>query len=204
MTDKNIPNVKATAPKPSEKAVADSKVANKITEAQKPEQAVEVPQEAKEASKIADALVEAERPEPTVQPDVQTKLETATLIKLEEATVARVESRDTAKAGHNPLTIPFPSDPQGCTSALKRGGLEGAKRINGNPDRLRAYKRVLRLLAQHADARFEQDTGARDRARENAVAAAARVANKTKRVLTTEADNAEAIARIKRERAEKA
>ena len=204
MTDKNIPNVKATAPKPSEKAVADSKVADKITEAQKPEQAVEVPQEAKEASKVADALVEAERPEPTVQPDVQTKHETAALIANEQAVVERVEARDTAKAGHNPLTIPFPSDPQGCTSALKRGGLEGAKRINGNPDRLRAYKRVLRLLAQHADARFEQDTGARDRARENAVAAAARVANKTKRVLTTEADNAEAIARIKRERAERA
>lgn len=207
MTDKNIPNVKATAPKPSAKAELDSAVANAVTEAQKPEQEVVTPAKAVADSKVADKIIEAEKPEATVQPDVQEKEDTAVLVAVAEGTAARAKrdrAEDGPKATHNPLTIPWPTDPQGTLSALKRGGVEAAKRINGNPERLANYKRTLRLLLQHADARFEVDTGSRSDARENALQAAIRVSNKAKRLFEKEAEAAEALARVKRERADNA
>ena len=122
-----------------------------------------------------------------VKQETENKEVTETVAETPEKRAGKHWAAEAAQATHNPLTIPWPSDPQGALMGLKRGGVEAAKRINGNPDRLKAFERSVRLLVQHARARFEQDTNARNTARENAVAAERRVLDKTKRQLETRA-----------------
>lgn len=100
-------------------------------------------------------------------------------------------------AGHNSATIPWPTDPAGATALLKRGGIEAAKRVNGDPEKLKNFKRVLRLILQHADAKFEVDTAARKKAKEDAAAATRRFEDKTARMLRVELEGAKAkVARL--------
>ena len=122
-----------------------------------------------------------------VQAVVEDKTDETSEAPAPEKRAGKHWAAEAAQATHNPLTIPWPADPQGALMGLKRGGVEAAKRINGNPDRLKAFERSVRLLVQHARARFEQDTAARNTARENAVAAERRVLDKTKRQLEARA-----------------
>lgn len=130
---------------------------------------------------IADAI--AEVVEEVVEAEQETPVD-----EVAELAPRKRKPAEALSATHNPLTIPWPSDPQGALMGLKRGGVDAARRINGNPDRLKSFERSLRLLLQHARARFEQDTAGRQAARENAVAANIRVLNKTKRQLETRAE----------------
>lgn len=92
------------------------------------------------------------------------------------------------KVGTNALRIPWPSDPYGLLSALKRGGVAAAKRVNGDREKLAKLLETLELIEAHAKARFKKDVAARKAARANAVAARARVAERRAR-------QAEAVAR---------
>lgn len=80
-----------------------------------------------------------------------------------------------AEVGTNPLGVPWPSDPQGAFLALRRGGLEAAKRVNADPARLEHLKHVLRLILLHAEARFDAEVAHRTRQKQNAASAALRV-----------------------------
>lgn len=121
--------------------------------------------------------------------------------KAKETKAARAERNDRAeradaepRASHNPLTIPWPTDPQGALSALKSGGVAAVKRINGDPEKLKRFERTLRLLQQHARARFDIDSKARETARDNAVAAQRRIEARDRRILERDLKAAEAKA----------
>lgn len=96
-------------------------------------------------------------------------------VVIEKATKEAVEKRDLQEAGANPLTIPWPQDPQGALRELKRGGTAAASRIKGDKGKLKRFQQSLRLLAQHAKALYDRDTESRDAARTNAVNAHQRV-----------------------------
>lgn len=96
--------------------------------------------------------------------------------------------------GTNPLTIPWPSDQQGALSELKRGGVTAARRVGGDKEKLRKLMATLRLIADHAKARYVKDAAARKDARVNAVSARARVAEKQARAAEAKAQEYEAAA----------
>lgn len=115
-----------------------------------------------------------------------------------EAPEAEVEEPE---VGTNPLTLPWPQDPEGALSALKKGGVHAAKRVNGKPERLENFMAVLRILAKHAHARFEMDTAARQKAKVNHVSARARVAERQKIAAEEKAREYEKAAKRVRENA---
>lgn len=97
-----------------------------------------------------------------------------------------------ARAGHNSAAIRWPTDPAGATSSLKKGGIEAAKRINGDPEKLAKFKKVLRLILQHAEDKFEVDSNARKGARENSIAARARLSDTRRQLAEKKLKEAEA------------
>lgn len=99
------------------------------------------------------------------------------------------------KVGTNPLKLPWPTDPQGQVSSLKKGGVEAAKRVNGDPDRLKKLVETLRIIEAHAKERFVKDKAARQVSKENAVSARARVAEKQRRQAEAKAAEFEAAAK---------
>lgn len=96
--------------------------------------------------------------------------------------------------GTNALTIPWPNDPQGALSELKRGGVTAARRVNGDKEKLRKLLESLKLIEAHAKARYVKDAGSRKEARVNAVSARARVAEKNRRAAEAKAAEYEAAA----------
>ena len=94
----------------------------------------------------------------------------------------------------NALAIPWPVDPHGMLSDLKRGAIKAAKRVQGNQERLEKLLDALKLIEGHARARFEQDVAAREAARAEAVSARARAAEKQAQAAEAKAQEFEAAA----------
>ena len=96
--------------------------------------------------------------------------------------------------GTNPLAIPWPQDQQGMLVSLKKGGVEAAKRVNGDKERLKRLLEALKLIEAHAKAKYKADAGARQAAKVNAISAHARVQEKLARQAEAKAAQFEAAA----------
>jgi hypothetical protein len=104
-------------------------------------------------------------------------------------------TKDKVEVGTNALTLPFPSDPQGALRTLKAGGIDAAKRVNGNRDRMTAFLKTLEVIKEHGIARFKADNKARKDAKTNQAAAKVRVGEKLKRQAEEKATAMEAHAK---------
>lgn len=105
------------------------------------------------------------------------------------------ETKDTQiVVGTNPLLIPWPQDQQGILVSLKRGGVEAAKRVNGDKEKLVRLLTVLKLIEAHAKAKFKADAEARQAAKVQAISARARVQEKLARQAEAKAAEFEAAA----------
>ena len=108
---------------------------------------------------------------------------------------AQVESAETQiVVGTNPLTIPWPQDQQGALASLKKGGVEAAKRVNGDKEKLVRLLTALKLIEAHAKAKYKADAEARHTAKVNAISAHARVQEKLARQAEAKAAQFEAAA----------
>lgn len=96
--------------------------------------------------------------------------------------------------GTNPLSIPWPQDQQGMLVSLKKGGVEAAKRVNGDKEKLVRLLTALKLIEAHAKAKFKADAAARQVAKVNAISAHARVQEKLARQAEAKAAQFEAAA----------
>ena len=96
--------------------------------------------------------------------------------------------------GTNPLAIPWPQDQQGALASLKKGGVEAAKRVNGDKEKLARLLTVLKLIEAHAKAKYKADAEARQAAKVNAISAHARVQEKLARQAEAKAAQFEAAA----------
>lgn len=96
--------------------------------------------------------------------------------------------------GTNPLAIPWPQDQQGALVSLKKGGIEAAKRVNGDKEKLARLLTALKLIEEHAKAKFKADAAARNVAKANAISAHARVQEKLARQAEAKAAQFEAAA----------
>lgn len=96
--------------------------------------------------------------------------------------------------GTNPLTIPWPQDQQGALASLKKGGVEAAKRVNGDKEKLVRLLTALKLIEAHAQAKYKADAEARQAAKVNAISAHARVQEKLARQAEAKAAQFEAAA----------
>ena len=56
----------------------------------------------------------------------------------------------------NPSKLPWPQDRVGMTSQLKREGCRAIGRMGGDPGNLDTVMSVLRVLANHAKAKLEE------------------------------------------------
>ena len=112
------------------------------------------------------------------------------------------ETKDTQiVVGTNPLLIPWPQDQQGALISLKKGGIEAAKRVNGDKEKLVRLLTALKLIEEHAKAKFKADAAARNVAKANAISAHARVQEKLARQAEAKAAQFEAAAADIREKA---
>ena len=96
--------------------------------------------------------------------------------------------------GTNPLSIPWPQDQQGMLASLKKGGIEAAKRVNGDKEKLTRLLTALQLIEAHAKAKYKADAEARQKAKVNAVSAHIRVQEKLARQAEAKATQFEAAA----------
>lgn len=96
--------------------------------------------------------------------------------------------------GTNPLAIPWPQDQQGMLGSLKKGGIEAAKRVNGDKEKLKRLLTALKLIEAHAKAKYKADAEARQAAKVNAISARARVQEKLARQAEAKAAQFEAAA----------
>lgn len=95
---------------------------------------------------------------------------------------AHVENKEPqVVVGANPLSIPWPQDQQGMLSSLKKGGIEAAKRVNGDKEKLKRLLTALKLIEAHAKSKYKVDAEARQAAKVNAISARARVQEKLAR-----------------------
>ena len=102
----------------------------------------------------------------------------------------------TKTVGTNFLTLPWPQDPQGALKGLKTGGVSAVGRVKGNKERHDALMKSLRILAQYATEKFEQETALREKTKADAISAFARVEQRKRRV----AENQIAVLDAQRER----
>lgn len=108
---------------------------------------------------------------------------------------APVENKEPQVAvGANPLSIPWPQDQQGMLSSLKKGGIEAAKRVNGDKEKLKRLLTALKLIEAHAKSKYKVDSEARQSAKVNAISARARVQEKLARQAEAKAAKFEAAA----------
>jgi len=94
----------------------------------------------------------------------------------------------------NPLAIKWPVDPQGVLGPLRDGGLKAAGRIRGDEAKMKKFLKYLEILAAHAKVKYDYDVASRVMAKENALSARARVAEKLKRQAEAKAKEFEAAA----------
>lgn len=76
--------------------------------------------------------------------------------------------------GPNSLNLPWPQDPMGAMTALRKGGIEAARRVNGDRARMKTLLDTLKVIEAHARAKFLVDTQTRRKAREDAANAGVR------------------------------
>ena len=91
--------------------------------------------------------------------------------------------------GTNPLTIPWPQDQQGALASLKKGGVDAAKRVNGDKEKLARLLTTLKLIEAHAKAKYKADAEARQAAKVNAISAPKLISAATKSRLSGIASN---------------
>jgi hypothetical protein len=60
----------------------------------------------------------------------------------------------------NPALVEFPRDEWGFTTELRKAGIQAAQRIRGNEEKHKLYIETIKILVQHALARFEGDAAA--------------------------------------------
>lgn len=82
------------------------------------------------------------------------------------------------KVGTNPMKLPFPTHAGGFLSGIKKGGVDSARKINGNAKRLEDFLTSLKILAAYAKEKYDVDVEARTAARTNAQNAARRHAER--------------------------
>lgn len=103
------------------------------------------------------------------------------------------------KVGTNVLALPWPRDPQGYLKTIK-AGTRAAERVAGDKERLRDFLKSLEILAAYAKETYVRDLEKRAKARENAVSARVRIAEKLARQAEAKAQEYEAAAaRVRRE-----
>lgn len=95
--------------------------------------------------------------------------------------------------GTNPLELPWPNDSQGFLKALK-SGTNSARRVNGDAERLDAFKKCLRILEAFANEVYEKDVEKRRASKENSVSARLRVQEKQRRQAEARAADLEKLA----------
>ena len=78
--------------------------------------------------------------------------------------------------------------------SLKKGGIEAARRVNGDKERLKRLLIALKLIEEHAKAKYKADAEARQAAKVNAISARARVQEKLARQAEAKAAKFEAAA----------
>lgn len=93
---------------------------------------------------------------------------------------AAPEAPEKLVVGTNVLNLPWPRDPQGYLKTVK-AATRAAERVNGDKDRLKDFLKSLDILAAYAKETYVRDVEARSKARENAVSAKARIAEKLRR-----------------------
>lgn len=96
--------------------------------------------------------------------------------------------------GTNPLAIPWPQDQQGMLSSLKKGGIEAARRVNADKEKLKRLLTALKLIEAHAKAKYKANVEAQQAAKVNAISARARVQEKLARQAEARAAQFEAAA----------
>lgn len=111
------------------------------------------------------------------------------------------ENKEKPVVGTNPMALPWPQDPQGALKSLKAGGIEAARRVNGNEDKMRKLLTTLDIIREHAIAKYKVDVGVRRDARQNAVAAKARVEVQRRKVAEDRALKYEQAAKETRKQA---
>lgn len=106
----------------------------------------------------------------------------------------KLAEKATVVVGTNPLSIPWPQDQQGMLVSLKKGGIEAARRVNGDKEKLKRLLTALRLIEEHAKEKYKADAEARKAAKVNAISARARVQEKLARQAEARAAQFEAAA----------
>lgn len=96
--------------------------------------------------------------------------------------------------GTNPLSIPWPQDQHGMLGSLKKGGVEAAKRVNGDKEKLQRLLTALKLIEAYAKEKYRADVKIRQAAKVNAISARARVQEKLARQAEAKAAQFEAAA----------
>ena len=111
---------------------------------------------------------------------------------VEQAPVENKEPK--VVVGTNPLSIQWPQDQQGMLASLKKGGIEAARRVNGDKEKLKRLLTALKLIEAHAKAKYIADAAARQAAKVNAISARARGQDKLARQAEAKAAKLEAEA----------
>lgn len=127
-------------------------------------------------------------------PKVETKVAPEKKAPVSDVEKSSAKGPVERKVGTNPLALPFPSDPQGALSALKKGGITAARRVNGDKAKLKRLIETLEIISEHAKARYVKDVKARETAKVNHVSAKARIAEKQRREAEAKAKEYEAAA----------
>lgn len=64
------------------------------------------------------------------------------------------EKKEPTKVGTNPLTLPWPTDPHGITSAIKKEGTRAVQRLNGDADKFKVFMDTVKVLVAHAREKY--------------------------------------------------
>ncbi|WFG40848.1 hypothetical protein ParaKuw1_00015 [Paracoccus phage ParKuw1] len=113
--------------------------------------------------------------------------------KAAEKPVEAAPEAEVLKVGTNALALPWPRDPQGFLKTVK-AATAGAKRVNGDKERLKAYLKALDILAAFAKETYVRDVDARNKAKTNAISAKARIAEQQRKAAEAKAAEFEAAA----------
>lgn len=114
-----------------------------------------------------------------------------------EASVKLLEK----EVGANPLQLPWPADPYGLNAALRSGGLKAATNVRGDKEKLKKLIATVDVIVKHAKVLYVRDLERAKEAKENSVAARARVADKLKRQAEAKAAEYEKAAKAVRKNA---
>ena len=66
----------------------------------------------------------------------------------------------------NPAFINFPVDTWGFTSKMRKETVAAAMRVKGSEDKMKVFRETMQLIAEFAEARFNEDAAAREAQKE--------------------------------------